>query len=75
MTITLKQDGNISRLVLDDPTRRNTLTVPMLTDMTAALKEVHSGHRTSVLELQVTSSVRGSIWMHAMPRARTPWHF
>ena len=57
MTITLKQDGNISRLVLDDPTRRNTLTVPMLEDMKAALEEVHSGHRTSVLELRGSGDV------------------
>ena len=57
MTITLKQDGNISRLVLDDPTRRNTLTVSMLEDMTAALEEAGSGHRTSVLELRGSGDV------------------
>lgn len=57
MTITLKQDGDISRLALDDPTRRNTLTVSMLETMSEALEEAGSRHETSVLELRGSGDV------------------
>ena len=57
MTITLKQDGNISRLTLEDPTRRNTLTVSMLAEASEALEEVGSRHETSVLALRGSGDV------------------
>tara|TARA_B100001059_G_scaffold227537_1_gene257448 strand:+ start:128 stop:880 length:753 start_codon:yes stop_codon:yes gene_type:complete len=57
MTITLKQDDGISRLTLDDPTRRNTLTVSMLESMSEALDEVNSRHETSVLALRGSGDV------------------
>ena len=57
MTITLELDGNISRLALDDPTRRNTLTVSMLEVMRDALEEAASSHESSVLELRGSGDV------------------
>ena len=57
MTITLEQDGNISRLTLEDPTRRNTLTVSMLADASDALEEVSSRHDSSVLALRGSGDV------------------
>ena len=57
MTISLKQDGNISRLTLDDPTRRNTLTVSTLEAMSEALETAGSRHETSVLALRGSGDV------------------